>query len=451
MRYVLLTCIAFVLSSCGSAYHSPSIQAGNTDGTNVVVVAITAQSAEQANGSSYQPRSLPAIFSRTAAGGSAVRGAGALPQPAFQAQNRPSVPQPRIPPAIVQKPYTIGISDVLLLATPHAGDTVAELSGLLAAQNRRQGYMVQDDGTIAIPDIGRIELAGLTLEEAEAVIFQRLVEGQISPTFSLEIAEFNSQRVTIGGAVRAPTVTPIALTPLYLNEALAAAGGVTVADQDYASIRIYREGKLYQIPLRTLYSDEKLQRIQLQGGDSVFVDTEYELEHAQAYFEEQIKLAEFRQRSRQNALLELNTEVSLRRAALDEARSNFDQRVALGAVARDYVYLTGEIDTQGRYTLPFGQKASLADAMFDMAGGIPTKTADVSQIYVLRATGKADQSVTAWHLDIRNAANLLLATRFEMRPNDIIFIAEQPVTRWSRVIGQITPSLITTSVAAAVN
>jgi polysaccharide export outer membrane protein len=58
-------------------------------------------------------------------------------------------------------------------------------------------------------------------------------------------------------------------------------------------------------------------------------------------------------------------------------------------------------------------------------------------------------SITALHLDARNAANFLLATRLELRPNDVIFVAEQPVTRWNRVIQQIVPSVITSSIAAA--
>ena len=57
--------------------------------------------------------------------------------------------------------------------------------------------------------------------------------------------------------------------------------------------------------------------------------------------------------------------------------------------------------------------------------------------------------VTAWHLDGRNVVNLVLATQFMLRPNDIVFVAEQPVTRWARIIQQITPSLITTGVNAA--
>ena len=58
---------------------------------------------------------------------------------------------------------------------------------------------------------GRVRLAGLTIEEAEAELFQSLVENQIDPAFSLEIAEFNSQHVNVGGAVTTAASVPVTL------------------------------------------------------------------------------------------------------------------------------------------------------------------------------------------------------------------------------------------------
>jgi polysaccharide export outer membrane protein len=338
-----------------------------------------------------------------------------------------------------------------LLSSPSNATSVEQLSGLLAAQNSRQGYTVQDDGAINIPSVGRVVIGGLSLEDAEARLFQSLIDAQIDPTFSLEIAEFNSQRITVGGAVARPAAIPLELNPLVLSEALVAAGGVALADEDYASIRIYRNGRLYQIPMRDFYSQPDLQRLPLVDGDSVFVDSTYELDQAQEYFEQQIAVSELRQRARQSALAELQAEINIRRGQLSEARQNYLTQTELGAVERDYVYLTGEVGQQTRYVLPFGQRATLADALFDGASGLPLRTADVSQIYVLRASSDPREfgAVSAWHLDARNAANLTLATQFELRPDDVIFVAEQPVTRWNRVIQQITPSLITTGVTAA--
>lgn len=450
----MMTCLALALTACGSAYRSPSISDGVSDGAPVRVMALTGESVLLANRAPYRPRTLPAIFSSTAGGGSGLRGAGALPTPVLQDPARPAALATRIPPATNPGPYEIGVGDVVLFATPRsAGNTVQELSGLLAAQNSRQGYTVQDDGSINIPNVGRVRIAGLTVEEAEADLFQRLVENALDPTFSLEVAEFNSRKVSIGGAVSNPTVSRITLTPLYLDEALARAGGITVEDQDFASVRIYRDGTLYQIPLNTYFSDPMLRRIRLMDGDSVFIDTAFELSSAQAYFEQQITLAQVRQQSRNAALAELQTEVNLRRANLNEARDNFRTRAELGATDRDYVYITGEVGRQARFVLPYEQQASLADALFDEARGVPLQTGDVSQIYVLRASPDPREfgAVTAWHLDARNAANFTLAARFELRPDDIVFVAEQPITRWSRVIRQITPSLINSGLSAATN
>jgi polysaccharide biosynthesis/export protein len=84
----------------------------------------------------------------------------------------------------------------------------------------------------------------------------------------------------------------------------------------------------------------------------------------------------------------------------------------------------------------------LADVIYDN-GGFPTATGDASQIYVLRASTDPREfgAVTAYHLDARNAVAITLATRFEMRPNDIVFIEEQVITSWNRALNQLLPSL----------
>lgn len=450
-----LTALCLVVAGCGTAYITPDVSQGSASGAVVRVEAMTAQSVLIANASDYSPRGLPAAFDQYVAPGStAALGTGGLPQPtADRPGTRPALLELRLPARVPQRPYEIGVGDVLLLATPAPGSSAEELSGLLAAQSRRQGYTVQDDGAIAVPDIGRIPVAGMTLEEAEGTVFQRLVSSQIDPTFSLEVAEFNSQRVSIGGAVARPGVVPISLTPLHLDEALARSGGVTARDLETASVRLYRNGSLYQIPVRDLYSEREMQRIPLLAGDSIFVDTSVDLDQAETYFEQQIRLVQARQSARSAALSALQAELALRRGALSDQRANFQARLELGAVERDHVFITGEVTRQTRVPLPFGTSATLADVLYDEGNGIPTQTANVSQIYVLRGAPDPRDfaGITAWHLDAENAASLILATRFEMRPDDVIFVAEQPITRWNRVLTQSIPSLITSGVAAVAN
>ncbi len=441
MIRIILAAACLALSGCGIVYVAPSVK-DQVEGTNVEIVTLDRAMVTRANQSRYAPRQIPAVFSQSAGGGSGLRGAGALPEPVVSQQSRPGLAETRLPPETPLQPYTIGVGDVLVLATLQSATSIEELSGLLAAQNRRQGYTVQDDGAIAIPDVGRVQLADLSLEEAEAAVFQALVENQLDPTFSIEVSDFNSKRVTIGGAVQMATVVPITLTPLTLQEAIAAAGGVAVNDPEFVTIRLYREGTLYQLPLSRLPGTN----IRLEAGDSVFVDTDYQLEKAQAYFEEQITLSQLRQTARTQALAELQAEVNLRRGALDEQRANFAAKLDADAVERDYVYLTGEVTTAGRFPLPFGSQASLADALFAQGGALPD-TGNPREIYVIRSNPAGD--VTAYHVDASNPVNLVLATQLEMRPNDILFVAQQPVTKWNRVVQQIVPSLILAGASTA--
>ena len=442
--------ICLCLSACGIAYISPSVKQDSSSGVNVRVIPLTAETVLAVNQSAYSPKQLPDAFFLVAGSSGGARGAGALPEPPFEPESRPAVLETRLPPDVPATPYRIGVGDALVLATPQiSGGSAGQSTGLLAPQTGRQNYMVQDDGAIAIPDVGRISVMGLTLEEAENAIFQRLVAANLNPSFSVEIAELNSKRVSIGGAVKNPGIALIALTPLYLDEALAQVGGTT-ADPEFSLVRIYRDGTLYQVPLAALYSGGTLPRIRLVEGDSVFVDTEYDLAKAESYFAQQIQLSQFRQQARAQALSELQAEVSINRSALDEGRQNFRDQLEFGAVAQDYVYLTGEVANQSRFPLPFGTVATLADALY-ANGGALTMTANPSQIYVLRGSSDPREfsSLTALHLDASNAVNLILATRLELRPNDVIFVAEQPVTKWANVVNQITPTLISTTIAAA--
>lgn len=440
MMRALLVCLAVALSGCGVAFQTSAVRESHD--ANVRVVPLTPETVLEANRSSYDPQRLPEAYSLIAGGAGQPRGIGSLPEPVLAPEERPVGFEMRLPEAAQPRPYRIGVGDVVLLSTPQAETSVEALSGLLAAQTRRQGYTVQDDGAIAIPDVGRIVLGGLTLEEAEDAVFRQLVNARIDPAFSLEVAEFNSQRVAVGGGVTSPGTVPIALQPLYLDQAIAQVGGITVDDTSVAVIRLYRNGSLYQIPVDELYGRSGLRRILLRDGDTIFVDTAYDLDRAQEYFAQQITLLDLRQRARTQALQELQLEMNVQRSALAESRGNFEARLEFGAVDRDYVYIIGEVGTQARFALPFENSAVLADALLE-SGGVTAGTGNPGQIYVLRGAPDPRDfaSMTAFHLDAANATNFLLATRLELRPGDVIFVAERPITSWNRAISQILPSV----------
>ena len=248
----------------------------------------------------------------------------------------------------------------------------------------------------------------------------------------------------------ASQLIPITLVPLTLADAITKSGGIEAPDAQFTTIRIYRDGTLYEVPMEDYLSQGDLRDIVMQDGDSVFVDTTFDLDRAQRYYEQQIEQVGLRHGARVAALAELQAEIELRRAALDERRRLFQARLELEDVERDYVFLAGEVTNQARVPLPFGRVTHLADVLYG-SGGFLEVNGDPSQIYVLRAGGDtgAPGTVTAWQLDARNAAAITLATRFEMRPDDVVFVAAQPITTWNRALRQSFPVLVNASVSAA--
>ena len=443
---ILLVPTLLLLTGCGAIYFSPSVENQSVGGVPVNVIDMNAATIAEENRAPYQPKALPAAFFEAGGVQGSQHALGNLPQPANLPETRPSSITAILPPPVPNTPYKIGVGDVVLLATTQTAatqSTVGQLTGLLAAQSQRQGFTVQDDGTIAVPDVGRVKIVDITVAEAENTLFQAIVAKQLDPSFSLEIASFNSQKVSIGGAVRTPGVAPITLTPLYLDQAISAVGGVTVTDKRYATVRLYRKGKLYQIPLTDVYADNGRSRIRLVDGDSLFVDTQFDLDKAQAYFTEQIALSGYKVQAQTAAISQLQAQATILQTELAAERSNFKDRIALGAERPDAVYLTGEVTKQSRFDLPYGQKAYLADALYS-SGGFSNITGNPRQIYVIRgiSDGATLRSVTVLHLDATNAVSMILATRLELRPNDMVFIAQQPVTKWGRVISQLSPTLV---------
>lgn len=435
----LLLGSALVLGGCGVTYISPTVKQ-QAAGMDVRVVQVTRDSARAANSAPYTPRSLPEYFRQNAGGGS-LRGAGALPPAPVTPDLRPGRLELRPPEAAPESPYHIGVGDTLRLATRTAvPGTETGLDEQAVTTNVLQQYTVRDDGAVGIPEIGPVNIAGKTIEEAEALLFRRFIEAGLDPSFSLEVSGFNSQRVTVGGEVRNPTVVPVRLTQPTLEEALTAAGGLAVSAPEYASIRIYRDGTLYQIPLSDYRETPRFHKLTLATGDAVFVDSSYDLDRAFTYYQQQIQVSQLRRGERSAALNELSAEINLRRDALDEQRALFAKRTELDGEERDYVYLAGEVKEQSRWPLPYGHTASLADALY-ANGGFDVTTGNPGQIYVLRAS-ESEGQVTAWHLDAANAANITLATKFEMRPDDIVFVQEQPITRWNRALQQFFPFLL---------
>jgi polysaccharide export outer membrane protein len=95
------------------------------------------------------------------------------------------------------------------------------------------------------------------------------------------------------------------------------------------------------------------------------------------------------------------------------------------------IYTFGEIDnTVVQLT---GAPKTLVEVLAEL-GGIDRVRADARGIFVFRRNEPFQQAFDVYQFDLSNAASLILAADFIMAPLDIIFVTNNPPTRWSDTI-----------------
>lgn len=129
----------------------------------------------------------------------------------------------------------------------------------------KQELRVSDAGDAELALIGKLHLAGMTVEDAEQAIAVQLAARQLvlQPQVSLFIREYATQGASVSGEVQKPGVYPV-LGPRTLLQIVSEAGGLT----QIASPKIvitHLNGEQEQVAVRTAAA------VAVQPGDSVFV------------------------------------------------------------------------------------------------------------------------------------------------------------------------------------
>ena len=204
----------------------------------------------------------------------AVAAAAQLP-----AQPRPSTPAAPPPDFVItnpdgsvrgQKPaaspetYVIGPQDNLSIIVTDENDLTGK-------------YRVDTDGTISMPYLQRVSVAGLSLAEAQAKITQLLQKDYIrNPQVRVEVDQFKARSVIVNGEVRNPGKVSLPGTTISLLEALILAGSPTTsAANEVIVIHPPKPGEKPIEPITVNRRDLELGRagrdVVLQDGDIVNV------------------------------------------------------------------------------------------------------------------------------------------------------------------------------------
>ncbi len=234
------------------------------------------------------------------------------------------------------------------------------------------------DGTIVLPWIGRLTAAGKTPDALSAEIAGALRGKSQDPQVVVGVRENLANTVMVTGDVKKPGRLPLSLAGERLSDAVALTGGPSNAVQD-TTVQLSRAGRSGAIPLAALMTDPS-DDVPLRAGDRVTV--------------------------------------------VYQPRS-FTVFGAAGKVS--------EVPFQTPHV-------SLAEAIA-RAGGPSDQQADASAVFVFRYQPSAPDGApmagakpVAYRLDLLKAQSYFLAQGFEMRPRDVIYIANARSNQPTKVV-----------------
>lgn len=240
------------------------------------------------------------------------------------------------------------------------------------------GHRISPDGTIFFPYIGKIHVSGLTLEEIRQKLSEALANHLRNPQIDVHVAAFRSQWIKVGGEIKKPGRIPITNVPMTIMEAIYESGGIT-EDADLTQVHLKRDGQTHILNAYTLQEDN-YQEILLQNKDFIYIPDKLD----------------------------------------------------------NKIFVIGEVGQQNVHIM-HKKRMSLADAL-GQSGGLDNVAADARRIYVIRSEDET-LSPKVYLLDATSPDALLLSTRFQLNPLDVVYVESSLVTRWHRVISQILPTI----------
>lgn len=237
--------------------------------------------------------------------------------------------------------------------------------------------IVDSKGHILLPQIGKMRALGKTIAEIQKETTRVLSEDGLKPKFQLELTGFNSKFLYYTNQNMTVKV-PLTNKSVSIRELILNRGYSALNNDGLNIVTLKRAGQEYLTNIDQVLNPQN-KDIWLQDADQVEVKT-------------------------------LNYKPG--------------QVFALSGSGSAKIL---QIDPSKRETL--------ADVLFVDNGALSNSFAQRSEIYLLRGRSPSK----AYHLDAQNVSRLLVAARIELRPNDIIFVAERPIISFTRTLAEITP------------
>lgn len=270
--------------------------------------------------------------------------------------------------------YRIGPGDELRIIVWADPERTQLASGAGGGADR--GLVVNEHGHIFYPFVGALRVSGQSSAQVRAALTDQLRNFISDPQVEVSIAAFNAHQATITGVVG--TAGPVTLTniPRRLLDVVNSAG--FQEDSDLGQVVLRRRGTAHIVNLRA-FIDQGVpgQNPIIMPGDVIHVP-----------------------RMRDNK-----------------------------------IFTFGEIATR-EIALRTDVPVSLTEVLAQV-GGIDRIRADSRGIFVFRRTAETPDGFDVFQFNLQSATALVLATDFKMAPLDIVFVTNDPITRWNDTVGSL--------------
>ncbi|MDA9781143.1 polysaccharide biosynthesis/export family protein [Amylibacter sp.] len=238
--------------------------------------------------------------------------------------------------------------------------------------------LVGSKGNILLPGIGTISAINRTIDEIHEEISSILVDNGQKPIFQLELEKSASQKAYLIQKNIDNIIVPLTNSNTTLRQLLLKSKISQASTSNLSVITLKRNGEIYRMTTDQVL-DPKTPNIFIANEDQV------EIENL-AY-----KLGQ--------------------------------------------VYALSGSGNAKIITINPSKRETLADILFTENGAFNNLLAKRSEVYLLRGKNRS----TAFHLDAQNVSRILVAAKTELRPNDIVYVAERPIISFSRTLAEILP------------
>jgi len=236
--------------------------------------------------------------------------------------------------------------------------------------------IVGPDGNIFLPTIGSIKAENKSLKELQVDINRILLEQGMVPSFQIAITDFKSKKYFLVTQGSGSQVKKLTDNNLSLKEAVL--GANLINKSNFKVINLIRNNKNYQMTFQEMLNGP---------GSNVLIQDKDTIE---------LKSFEYKP----------------------------GQVFALSGAGKAKMI---PIDPAKRETL--------ADILFSSEGTLNNLMAKRSEVYLLRGRNPS----IAYHLDAQNVSRILVAAKTELRPDDIVYVADRTIVSFARTLSEINP------------